>query len=295
MTDESWYCNCTRLSPEAPVPVAEIVYKTYVPGGAGNVCANLNAILGEDAKVVLCSTLDTKAIHLLDDNGTGVWEGSHIIPTANTKLRIVDTHTGYHIVRIDNEEYIGMLTSQISGPALLSFLKPLKPDAIILSDYCKGVLSDQVIHAVMQYKQDTECPVLVDTRRTEVQKFTGSSIITPNLSEYHRFLNSTNTCTSGELIAALQLSIGLLVTKSKDGLAFQRIDGEMFSSPAKGQHIVDVTGAGDTVLAAVTAALVNGYNDWNKILDVANELAYEVCMQRGTAVPEHTLSEFKWD
>lgn len=296
MIDETWYSHCHRLSPEAPVPIAELDFKHMVIGGAGNVAANLKAIT-QDVDIIMCGAPGPNAIRLFDELGIQIWEGSKQLPARaeNIKVRIVDIQTGYHIVRVDNESYHRSCIHDLSIPALLSFLEHLQPDAIILSDYLKGIVTEDLATYVIGYSTEANIPLLVDSRAPKQNHFYGASIITPNLREYNAICASTKCSGQQDIVNLLGLRLGLLLTKSKDGLEFYQKNGQVFSSPAVGNNVIDVTGAGDTVLAAVTGALLLGCQNWDRILSIANQLAYEVCMQRGTATPKHKLSEFQWE
>ena len=298
MLDKTWYCDCKRLSPEAPVPVAELSFKVSVPGGAGNVVRNIKKIGAQETTVWLCSALSSATEdQLTDEYQVCVWEGSKALSPdqENIKFRIVDYQTGYHLVRVDNERFIQIDKAQLNIASLLYFLKSVKPSVIILSDYLKGIVSPELSQAVIHYARTRDSIVLVDSRSKDPISFMNADLITPNNSEYQNILATFNIQTPQEVIEKLQLRLGLLLTKSKDGLVLYTTDGQCISSPAVGKHVVDVTGAGDTVLATIATALSAGYKDWHKILTVANELAYDVCMQRGTAVPKRKITEFQWE
>ena len=302
LIDETWYGDVTKLSPEAPIPVHQLSHKVYIPGGAANVARNVKALLSQYAEVALISNMSTETKQwLANDYQVNSWSDGNINnKDTNIKLRIVDEKTGYHLVRVDNETLINQ--SSLNPDLVCKYLKEFEPETIIFSDYNKGAITDELVLDIMsQYESfyTSEKPeVLVDSRRPNIECYKGCSLITPNMSEYHSFLKHLDCESPWELIEVLELYDGLLLTMSNEGMDFCMNDNDftvLHAEPTQ-KEIIDVTGAGDTVIATVAALLtIEQYVSWRNIINIASITAGEVCMKRGTAIPNHHLGWYLKD
>lgn len=296
MIDETWYCGCRRLSPEAPIPVASLLSKTEVLGGAANVAKNLKALAPDDLDVYLCGWLGQKFQELLNKEEIHLWTGGWLPGRlTNIKLRIVDMSTGYHLVRVDNEEYIDSVGRFLPRDDIYEWIMEIEPDSIILSDYVKGSITPELAEYIIgNTHKDTE--IFVDTRRPDVRAFRGADWITPNRHELQKILDFINIREPiykqvPETVCRWAKIGGMLLTRGSEGMNLH-VDGvtALHQDPTN-KDIIDVTGAGDTALAAFAAVRTLGCKDHEIALKLANELAGEVCMSRGTTVPAKTLRE----
>jgi D-beta-D-heptose 7-phosphate kinase/D-beta-D-heptose 1-phosphate adenosyltransferase len=288
MLDEYLVGDVHRISPEAPVPIVDIQSRTDVPGGAANVASNI-AGLGGSAVLVGMVGNDESADHLrsvLAANGVSsewlVTAGER--PTV-TKTRIVSGQQ--QIVRLDRE-----LTANISAAhahAVLSLFERniADVDACLLSDYAKGLLTPEICAHVISRARQLRKPVVVDPKGASFLKYSGCSIITPNIRETE--VASKHIIESeGDLFKAvsqLQNSLGdaaVLVTRGPDGMTLFRDSVEVLHAPALAREVFDVTGAGDTVVGTLTLAIAAGLPLEEAIL-LANIAASVVVQKTGTA------------
>lgn len=257
MLDRYLFGGTSRISPEAPVPVVHVRESDDRPGGAANVAVNLaslgatTTLLGfvgkdEEAKV-LESILRS---HHIDCrfSVTALW------PTI-TKTRVLSR--SQQLIRLDREEPCTDLTMTLREP-LLRALGSV--DVVVLSDYGKGALSD--VSAMIEDCRARKIPVLVDPKGVDFSIYAGASLITPNQSEFEAVAGPCRT--DEELVQRakkmlLELNLGaLLVTRSEKGMLLIEKGYEPLFLSTDAREVYDVTGAGDTVIATVAAALGSG-------------------------------------
>ncbi len=264
MLDRYIWGRVSRISPEAPVPVVEVYEEAEKPGGAGNVVYNLTSlgcrvtpigIIGDDldgaalTDSLAISGADIRGIVCVDQRPTTV------------KTRVIADDQ--HVVRFDNEE-----TSEITPDiekALLERLDKLMEgaQAIILQDYNKGVMTKNIISGALRRARDANMFVAVDPKFHNFFEYWGVSLFKPNRKEAERALgrslrSPTDTDrASGELLARLQAE-QVLITRGSEGMSLYRMGEQPVHIPAKARRISDVSGAGDTVIATITAAQAAG-------------------------------------
>lgn len=259
MLDRYWHGNTGRISPEAPVPVVNIQQIQERPGGAGNVALNLRA-LGCEVSLLGMVGEDEAANSLKDQlSQAGVtcfFQSCSNIPTI-TKLRIVDKNQ--QLIRLDFEKN---LHPQHDFNNLINYYRQEidNADAIILSDYAKGVLSisRQLIHLAKQ----KNVPIFVDPKTNNFDIYHSATVITPNFKEFEAVVGR---CESEEeikvkgkqLIETHQLQ-ALLITRGEHGMTLLQRDGELLNLPAHTQEVYDVTGAGDTVISVFAGCFACG-------------------------------------
>lgn len=288
MLDRYWYGATSRISPEAPVPVVHVGESEERPGGAGNVALNI-ASLGGHAEVIGL-TGDDEAAHLLGQRLESAGVRCHFeripgVPTV-TKLRVISRHQ--QLIRLDFEDGF----HAVDGQALLARFESLLPDchAVVLSDYGKGTLSQAP--RLIALARAAGKPVLVDPKGRDYTIYRGATLITPNLSEFTAVAGESRT--DEELVAraedlreALELD-ALLITRSEKGMTLIRKGLPALHLPTRAREVYDVTGAGDTVISALAAALAAGH-DLAAATALANLAAGVVVGKLGTAtvtVPE---------
>lgn len=258
MLDRYWFGDTMRISPEAPVPVVNIQQTDDRPGGAGNVALNIAAL---KAKVTLVGASgDDEAGHRLSEQLSSAQVNNDIqrlknIPTI-TKLRVISRHQ--QLIRLDFEDKFPFFNPD---KIISAFKKHLKScNLVILSDYGKGTLGCS--QELIKMARAAKVPVLIDPKGTDFNIYRGADIITPNLKEFEAVVGP---CTSEhDIIAKGQALLrdcdieSLLLTRGDRGMTLIPREGEELHLPAHAREVFDVTGAGDTVIATLGAAIAAG-------------------------------------
>ena len=288
MLDRYLRGDIDRISPEAPVPVVQRRSEWHVPGGAANVARNL-ASLGARVNVVGVTGADEARgllIAALGQHGTVSDEGILVDagrPTTQ-KLRIMSAHQ--QIARVDVEEIVP-LAADLEGRLIAAATRAIEAaDVVVLSDYGKGALTDGVLRAAIGAAQRAGKTVLVDPKRKDWGIYRGASLITPNrreLSDATRL--SCESDAEAEAAAAdahRQCDADILLTRSNKGMSLFRAGQPPAHVPTIAQDVFDVSGAGDTVIAVLAAALAVG-TDMLDAVRLANHAAGIVVAKLGTA------------
>jgi D-beta-D-heptose 7-phosphate kinase / D-beta-D-heptose 1-phosphate adenosyltransferase len=255
MLDRYWFGDAGRISPEAPVPVVKVKQIDDRPGGAGNVALNIAAL---GAKVTLIGvTGDDEAARILSEQLTANGVDSQVQHIANiptiTKLRVISRHQ--QLIRLDFEEKFPAFNSA----SLLDIYKKAlaHTDLVILSDYSKGTLTAP--QQFIELARAANIPVLVDPKGLDFSIYRGADVITPNLKEFETVagvcLNEQDLVTKGQQFLRDNDIKALLLTRGEQGMTLIQQDHEETHLPAHAREVFDVTGAGDTVIAMLGAAL----------------------------------------
>jgi D-beta-D-heptose 7-phosphate kinase/D-beta-D-heptose 1-phosphate adenosyltransferase len=264
MLDEFVWGDTYRISPEAPVPVVRVGRRTFVPGGAGNVAANVVSLGGEAVLggVVGADLPGDMLRQALREKGVGT-EGLFVEagrPTT-TKTRILAR--GQQVVRVDTEEPAALpeaLESEFSAWVAQALGRV---DACVVSDYSKGLISEAVVQHVLTAARAAGVPVVVDPKGKVYARYRGATVVTPNLLETAEAAGVEIGGMDGLLGAAglLQEVLGggaLLVTRGAEGMSLFEAGAEPVHIPAAAREVYDVTGAGDTVTSTLALALAAG-------------------------------------
>jgi D-beta-D-heptose 7-phosphate kinase/D-beta-D-heptose 1-phosphate adenosyltransferase len=264
MIDHYLWGSCERISPEAPVQVVDIAKETTVLGGAGNVINNLNAL---GAKVSVSSVIGD------DDNGKelktmldAISVNSQNIITQKSrktskKSRIIAV--SQQILRYDKESKNDIDATSVEK-ILNSISKDIASyDAVILSDYGKGVLTDELCQGIISLANKSGVKVLVDPKGSDFSKYRGAYLLTPNKKEaiLATKIEIDDKASLNSALLKLKNELDLdvsLITLSEDGIATYEDELKIFPTVAK--EVFDVTGAGDTVIASIAYALSAGKN-----------------------------------
>ncbi|MDK4684327.1 D-glycero-beta-D-manno-heptose-7-phosphate kinase [Kingella negevensis] len=282
MLDRYWFGDVTRISPEAPVPVAKIAKTDHRAGGAANVARNIAALGG---RVGLLSVVgDDEAADMLVDllNQDGVASHLHRSKTAPTTLKLRVLARNQQLIRLDFEEKpdSGSLKNVMQEFAELVG----QYDVVILSDYGKGVLDDVAV--LIATARALGKPVLIDPKGSDYSRYYGATLLTPNRAELKDAAGSWSN--EAELTAKAQALreeldlVALLVTRSEEGMSLFR-ENDVVHQPTRAQEVFDVSGAGDTVIAAMGLCLAAGY-ELPEAMHTANAAAGVVVAKLGTAV-----------
>ncbi len=290
MLDEFVYGEVSRISPEAPAPVIAVQRSETNIGGAGNVARNVASLgarcifvglVGEDdagAKLKAALTEEKRIESILVHDSAR--------PTTR-KVRFVSEHFSTHMLRADWE--LAAPVTADTEQKLIDAILPLLPrvGVVLLSDYAKGVLTARVIRNVIDAARKLGKPVIVDPKSANFAIYRGATLLTPNRKEFEEATRSRADAEKNiELAArdAMQLTDceAMLVTQSEHGMTLVPRKGEPIHVPAHPVKVRDVSGAGDTVVAALAVTLAAGA-DWEAALRVANAAAAVAISKKGTA------------
>ena len=282
MLDRYWHGDTSRISPEAPVPVVRVGEAEERAGGSGNVALNIAALCAH--AMVIGLTGEDEASDALEKLLTqqGVECEFEQVPECSTitKLRVLSRHQ--QLIRLDFEDGF----SRYQGDGLLQRYQQqlATAGAVILSDYGKGTLRD--IQAFIQAARSQNVPVLIDPKGDDFARYRGATLITPNMSEFEAVVGACHSDEEIEvkgtaLMQQLDLK-ALLVTRSEHGMTLLQQGSEPLHLPTQAREVYDVTGAGDTVISVLTAALAAG-NSLADATALANLAAGIVVSKLGTA------------
>jgi len=286
MLDRYVWGDTSRVSPEAPVPVVQAHREEERPGGAGNVAANLCEL---DARVECFGVIGS------DLQGGRLVAGLEALGAAGGGLLTLDGHTttqkirimarSQQILRLDREE--ARPISEATARTLSERLAAAQWDAVVLSDYGKGVLSENVVAPVLEEARRRGAPSLVDPKHPDLSRYRGASLVTPNRAEAEAawgglLRDLPALATGGEALRQRAGLEALLITLGQEGMFLLRDGADPLHVPTAARAVFDVTGAGDTVLAALALALAEGC-DWEVAVRLANAAAGLVVAKVGTA------------
>src|SRR5215212_741227 len=291
MLDEFVYGEVARISPEAPAAVIAVQRSQTNVGGAGNVARNIASLgarciivglIGDDdagskLKTALSRESLIESILVCDSER----------PTTR-KVRFVSEHYSTHMLRAD-WEHAAPAAAEIEQKLIDAILPLLsRADIVLLSDYAKGVLTARVIRTVIDTARMIGKPVIVDPKSANFAVYSGATLLTPNRKEFAEATRSradTEKSIADAARAAMQLvdCEAMLVTQSEHGMTLVQRNGEAVHVPAYPVKVRDVSGAGDTVAAAVAVTLAAGA-DWETVLRMANAAAAVAVGKKGTAI-----------
>lgn len=307
MLDSYMFGNVNRISPEAPVPIVDILSTQHKLGGAANVASNIKSLGGTP---ILCSVIgnDEKGSIFLSELDKMKISIDYIIKSktrvTTNKIRIIGNN--HQMIRLDEEiknnlnfEDKNRIISEI-----INILSNEKIDCVLFQDYDKGILDNTIISTITTKANNLNIPIIVDPKKKNFSNYNNITLIKPNLKEFLEGLNvNLINCNENELIFGTEIlhKRGIeivLVTLSENGMFISyKKDGKTIKKKLYGipRNIVDVSGAGDTVISVV-AMLINNI-DIEDMAMMANVAGSIVCEEVGV-VPidkEKLLLEYeKW-
>jgi rfaE bifunctional protein kinase chain/domain len=288
MLDHYVWGDATRISPEAPVPVVDISRDTFTAGGAGNVALNLAALgarctlaghFGRDESGrQLAGILAEKAITTISTPGSGGTIVKTRVLVQHQQLCRLDREAAPDAYRIPPAKVAALL-----GPAIKA------ADAVILSDYAKGLLGSELVQQVTELCRAAGTFLALDPKPKHALSFHGLDLITPNRKEAAQLagleLSPHAPFPAAEICRRLHERYGtrnLVITLSEDGLLLSREGTVVKQIPTAAREVFDVSGAGDTSIAALVLALAAGA-DLETAAHFANAAAGVVVGKIGTA------------
>lgn len=287
MLDQYWTGRAGRISPEAPVPVVKIANQEMRAGGAANVALNI-AALGATAH--LMGVVGKNTDGYIDEHGQQL---DHIMVTAGVechwalsdsgticKLRVLSHHQ--QLIRMDFEHPV---PKEPAEQLLQSVIEQVSHyDVLVLSDYAKGAL--QCVEPMIAAANAANVPVLIDPKGDDFSRYHGATLIKPNQSEFEAIVGEASSTEevvrkADTLIKQLALE-ALLVTRSEHGMALITQKDKPYLLQSQAQEVFDVTGAGDTVMAALATGFASGMTLQNAV-HLASQAASIVVQKVGTS------------
>lgn len=287
MIDRYWWGDVERISPEAPVPVVQLRRTSIVAGGAANVAANIAGLGATPILIGVCGA-DGEADVLRDAIEKSGVLSDHLIQVSDrpttTKTRVV-AH-GQHVVRIDQESAADI--DRETEDDLIEGIAESIPnaDAVVLSDYAKGVLTDRIIRSTIELATDKGIRCFVDPKGSDYSKYRGASVITPNRHE--AAIACGLSLSDREFVNVAGLTLldqvrceAVLITEGEHGMTLFVTGKKSVHLDSSAREVFDVTGAGDTVIATFATAAAAGY-DLENAANLANLAAGIVVGTIGT-------------
>lgn len=288
MLDRYVYGEVERISPEAPIPVFLETRESAMPGGAGNVVRNLAAL-----------AVPTGFVSVIGDDGAGTELRALLGQLAGVTVHL-ETAPGHattiktryvaghqQLLRADRERRNGIPAAVQQKLAALAAERAAAASVIVLSDYGKGVLSPEANQAVMAAAKKHSARIIVDPKGTDFSHYRGAFLVTPNRRELQAAVGMPADTDAQVVAAARRLMTdcgiaNILVTRSADGMTLVT-ESSADHLPAESREVFDVSGAGDTVVAMMAAALGAGL-PLIEAAKLANVAAGIVVGKVGTAV-----------
>jgi D-beta-D-heptose 7-phosphate kinase/D-beta-D-heptose 1-phosphate adenosyltransferase len=283
-----------RISPESPVPILSISGTESFPGGAANVARNI-ASLGGRCTLVSVVGQDAVARELRETMKSidGIRCEFCVSPDRSTSEKIRFVAQGQHMLRTDAE--VTTPIDRSTTRSLIESIEGLTPehDVMVLSDYAKGLLTDEVVRASIDIARAHGLPVVVDPKSVNLQRYSGATVITPNSKEV---LDATgidptdSDARAEEAGAAILRSSGVeavLLTRAHRGMTLVGAGTQVLHIEASAREVFDVVGAGDTVIATLSLA-IGAKLDLGESARLANFAAGVAVGKRGTATVTQT-------
>lgn len=287
MLDRYWWGSVRRISPEAPVPVVNLERTSLVAGGAANVAANiaglgaepfLIGIIGQDEEASLVKkvlkSINISSDYLVDNKDR---------PTT-IKTRVVAHNQ--HVVRIDQEN--SQPLDDLSEKKIIGLIEKIidEVNVIVVSDYAKGVISENIVSRLITNARQLNKSVLIDPKGREYRKYKGATLLTPNKLEAATACNLDNDGQklveqAGNLLLKNLDVNAVLITQGEKGMTLFERNKSSYHLDALAREVYDVTGAGDTVIAGLGVAVGAGA-DLAEASEIANVAAGLVVEEIGT-------------
>ncbi|MDP2699387.1 D-glycero-beta-D-manno-heptose-7-phosphate kinase [Thalassospira sp.] len=297
MLDRFVYGSVTRISPEAPIPVIRVERENAMLGGAGNVVRNATA-LGASVWFLSLVGDDAPGREVMEFVARDKRVEPYIQIERNrpTTIKTRFIASGQQLLRSDNETTTAPGTDAIARLGDLAAQLIPEVAAVILSDYGKGVLAPAVVSATIAAARKAKIPVIVDPKGTDYSIYRGATIVTPNRAEAEAATGIAVRSDDDAISAARKIITdcgieNVLLTRSQDGMTLVPQNGDAIHLPTEAREVYDVSGAGDTVVACLAAAIAAGIG-LADAARIANVAAGIVVGKIGTAIvyPDELVS-----
>ena len=309
-----------RISPEAPVPVLRASEEATVLGGAANVAANVCGLGGKATLVGLLGKDEAgeQLVSMCGDAGVEL-DGVLRRPNVMTTVKKWIVAGGQQLIRIDSEEWSSATDGDVE--AVVGRLRELassgQVNVVVLSDYAKGTVSDAMARQVIATARSLALPVVVDPKGTDPTRYAGCTVLKPNLQEARemagRVLVDASAAALTDVCRALLESVdtpNIVVSLAEDGVVLATRDEPLQTFQSTALEVADVSGAGDTLVATMAAALGCGLSiaeavdlgnlaagvscaHFGTAVITANEVAMAVAAQRGPAESPHIVLDWQ--
>ncbi len=307
MLDQFLWGTVARISPEAPVPVVEFERESFIPGGAGNVARNLAQLRVATELLGICGQDDAagRLRQLLSQDGVGC-SGILACPSRSTSIKTRIVAHRQQVVRVDRETP-GDVDEETTARLLAALAKSLRrADALILGDYAKGVITQPLLEETKRLCRARGVWLSLDPKPAHHLDLSGLSLLTPNRKEAFELAGLPDNLNgpqpshdvallrvADKLLAELQPAL-LLITLGEQGLLLCQRGQRPFHVPTAAREVFDVSGAGDTVIASFTLAIVAGASPVEAAF-FSNHAAGVVVGKIGTATvtPRELLASFR--
>ena len=288
LMDEYVWGDVSRISPEAPVPVVEVKQETKMLGGAANVVNNIASLGGTP---ILCGVIgdDQTGREIVDTMMQQGLRTDGIIrePGRPTSIKTRVVAHNQQVVRFDREERKRLEDESIKR--ILDFVRQMKGgyEAIIVTDYGKGVISAELMEGLRKLLSDSKTLIAVDPKTGNFEFYQGVDVITPNHHEAAAFcrmeiVDEESLVQAGRHMLNELNCRSVLITQGKEGMTLFERNGEISHIPTVARKVFDVTGAGDTVISALCLGLASGM-DLKSAAIIANFAAGIVVGEVGTS------------
>ena len=264
MLDEFWWGRVSRISPEAPVPVVQVTGQSFHLGGAGNVAASVRSLGG--AAVLAGAVGEDAAGGRVREGLAAAGVVSCLVALGDERPTTVKTRVvahGQQVVRADRED-----TADVPARAQAALLESVRRElpscgALVVSDYQKGVVTASLLQRVLPLAKRRGVPVLVDPKVRHFRLYRGATVVTPNQLEAEqatglRLRSPAEVVAAGRRILSILGCRAVLVTRGEHGMSLCERGRPPLHVPTAAREVFDVTGAGDSVIAAMALALAAG-------------------------------------
>ena len=288
LMDEYVWGDVSRISPEAPVPVVEVKQETKMLGGAANVVNNIASLGGTPILVGVIGDDQTgrEIVDTMMQQGLTT-DGIIREPGRPTSIKTRVVAHNQQVVRFDREERKRLEDESIRR--ILDFVRQIRGgyEAIIVTDYGKGVISAELMEGLRKLLSDSKTLIAVDPKTGNFEFYQGVDVITPNHHEAAAFcrmeiVDEESLVQAGRHMLNELNCRSVLITQGKDGMTLFESNGEISHIPTVARKVFDVTGAGDTVISALCLGLASGM-DLRSAAMIANFAAGIVVGEVGTS------------
>ncbi len=287
MLDQYHFWKMTRLNPESASALLNLKSSENMIGGAGNVAANL-AAMGSETILIGNIGNDSEGAIIEQLTKQHKFELMSIItkqPTI-TKTRFMESKYKHHLLRVDREEPIVLTLEEET--AIVNKLKELKPKYLVVSDYNKGVLSETLIDQIWELPLQ----LLVDTKPGKVGMYKNMFLLKPNFEEFEKMVGKVIENTNEEIEKygyemVQKLQCNLVITRGSEGASLITKEWEYLHLPTVAQSVFDVSGAGDTFMAALVTGLTKNMTLADAVI-LGNKASAIAVSKFGTVIVSHT-------